>query len=401
VSEEEEDEGGRVPVTPPPLLGFAPDRTATRNKETKKKKGKSKKPPVPRTPPPKKHPPAGGPLGSGTGTARPRAKGTLQLTVCSLFAQPPRDVTWSCRWGSEDSHPVVGSVVELFDAGGTSVVSAFVAANGASKTDATGKVTLKIGSLPDGDYVLRLNPPEGHELRGAMPGPITDPVIRNVQLRPVGPADAFFNDPPKHTRFRVLEIRITITNNVLDKEKVALVQDMRHPEAVAPHGAVAAESESSLVIDWKPDWVQCGFATKLKKKQVDPARPDRTLSPVQFIVLHHNDATTPGSTLDHFSDEVNNKHKTGAHYLVDIDGHVIKMAHETITVRHAGECFWYGLDSYQQSSKHVPELSWNDISIGVEQVNKDSSKYPFELVATVDHERPHTPRKSPHHSADA
>jgi N-acetyl-anhydromuramyl-L-alanine amidase AmpD len=198
----------------------------------------------------------------------------------------------------------------------------------------------------------------------------------------VGPADAFFYDPPKHTRFRILEIRLTIINHALDKAKTELVRDMLHPEAVAAHGAVAVESESSLAIDWKPDWLQCGFATKLKKKHVDPARPERALSPVQFIVLHHNDATTPGSTLDHFSDTVNNTHKTGAHYLVDVDGHVIKMAHETVSTNHAGRCFWYGLDSHHgPSNHHMLEFSWNDISVGIEQVNKDSNKYPIDLVA--------------------
>jgi N-acetyl-anhydromuramyl-L-alanine amidase AmpD len=133
---------------------------------------------------------------------------------------------------------------------------------------------------------------------------------------------------------------------------------------IAAHGAVAAESESSLVIDWKPDCVQCRFTDGLKLKQADPARPEKTLSPVQFIVLHHNDATTPGSTLDFFSDTVNNKDEIGAHYLVDVDGHTIKMAHETIRTNHAGQCYWYGLDSYEGSTTRIGGFEWSDISIG-------------------------------------
>jgi N-acetylmuramoyl-L-alanine amidase len=363
------------------LLAFPTDRVAAKPKKPKKK---PKKDAVERTPPPKKNKPAGGLLGTGTGTARPPVKGTLTLTVSSLFAQGAREPARAvldprrveCRWDSDDSHPVAQALVELFDAQ-HAVVGAFLTDNGAPRTNALGQVKLKIATLRDGTYVLRLNPPEGHELRGALPGPVTDPAVRSAQLRPVGPADAFFNDPRKHTRFRFLEIEVTIAKGALTDAK--LVRDMLHRDAVAAHGAVARESQSRLLIDWRPDWVQCGFTDGLKKPQADPSRPENTLSSVQFIVLHHNNAMTPGSTITHFSDALGNKEKAGAHYLVDVDGHVLKMAHETVSVRHAGPCFWYGLES-SPTSVTEDRFNWNNVSVGIEHVHKDQDAYLSEQV---------------------
>lgn len=351
-------------------------------KPTKPKEPKKRKKGVPREPPPREHPPAGGPLGTGTGTARPKAKGRLTLTVCSLFAQPPEDVAVSCRWGTRDSHPVAGAQIELFDAQ-MAEVPAFGAANGTPKTAENGRVRLKIGGIADGEYVLKLNPPEGHELRGAQTGPITDPAARDAALRPVGPADAFFDRTPKHTRFRFLEIRITIQRGAVIPERTRLGRGMLHKDAIVAHGAAVNESASSLLIDWKPDWVQCGFTHGLKEKQAEPGKPENIFSPVQFIVLHHTGASTPGSTLDYFSDKVHNKEETGAHYLVDVDGHVIKMAHETVKTFHSGKCYWYGLDSSDGSTKSPSHVEWTHISVGIEQVHQGTRDYPSEQVTAT------------------
>jgi N-acetyl-anhydromuramyl-L-alanine amidase AmpD len=252
-----------------------------------------------------------------------------------------------------------------------------------------------MAGLTDGKYVLKLNPPEGHELRGALPGPVTDKAVRNAQLRPVGPGDDFPKDPPGHTRFRFLEIEITLVRGGVKDGECRLGKGMLHqddvPEqsAVAAHGAVARESQTRLLIDWRPDWVRCAFADERKQLQVDPRqtpesdpkRPKKHLSGVQFIILHHTDADTPGSTINHFCDVVNNRSKTAAHYLVDVDGHVIKLANESASVRHAGECYWYGLDSYEGSAMQTAGFNWNDISVGIEQVHKGTDTYASTLVA--------------------
>jgi N-acetyl-anhydromuramyl-L-alanine amidase AmpD len=378
--EDEMDQAGAVP-----FLAFPDGKTKAKPKPSKKTP--SKAPPVPRTPPPKRHKPAGGPLGTGTGTARPPAKGKLRVQVCCLFAtlqENSDEIKTRCRWDKEDQnpHPVEGASFELFDMQ-SNVVEGFLAANGSGKTltvetDKDGKRSLKISNLPDGQYTLRLNPPRGHELRGPMPGPITDDAIRELQLRSVGPADNFPNDPPGHMRFRLLEIAITLRQGVLVAAKI--VKNLRRPGDIAYHGAVVDVKPSFLKIDWKPDWVQCRFTKGVKKNQPDPRDPAKDLSKVQFIVLHHTDGSTPGSAINEFLD-VNNKHKTGAHYMVDIDGHTVKLADETIHVNHTGPCFWYGLES-SPLSVTTGRLDWNNISVGIEQVHK-SGEYPdHQVLAT-------------------
>jgi N-acetyl-anhydromuramyl-L-alanine amidase AmpD len=107
------------------------------------------------------------------------------------------------------------------------------------------------------------------------------------------------------------------------------------------------------------------------------------LSPVHFIVLHHTDANTPGSTIDHFSDKANNKEETGAHYLVDLDGHIIKMAPETVVTFHPGKCYWYGLDSSVVSDDDAMGFKWTDIAVGIEQVHRGTKDYSSEQVAAT------------------
>src|SRR5262249_55477871 len=240
--------------------------------------------------------------------------------------------------------------------------------------------TLKLENLADGDYVLRLNPPAGHELRGAMPGPITDDATREAQLRSVGPGDNFPNDPPAHTRFRILEIAVTVRNGAL--QAASVVKEMRRPGDVAFHGVVVDAKASALKIDWKPDWVQCRFVERVKREQRDPRDPTRNLSRVHFLVLHHSDATTPGSTINEFTvSNENNKDETGAHYVVDVDGHIIKMADEVLRVRHAGPCFWHGVDSSTEAAKKA-DFNWNDFSVGIEHVHKTGDYPDNQVIAT-------------------
>lgn len=361
-----------------PLAAFPGERVAARDNVSKKK---GKKPAVPRKAPPPKNKPAGGGR-TGKGTVRPRSRGKLRLRVRSLFAQPATAAATSCRWDGHDSHPVAGARVELFDAE-MNEVPAF-AVNKGPRTDANGRVTLLVGNLPDGEYVLKLSPPEGHALRPVPAGAIRDEAAREALLRPVGPLDVFLDDPANHTRFRFLEIRIRIKKGVMDGRETRLGKGMLHPDAIVAHGAAVGESESSLQIDWKPDWVRCGFVGGPKRPQRIPNDPradgepeERLLSPMTFIVLHHAEADTPGSVISEFLGSAHGTDPKGVHYLVDVDGHVIKMTHESMRAPHAGKCFWYGLESSPSSEG----FNWADISVGIEQVHKGTKRYPSELVA--------------------
>jgi N-acetyl-anhydromuramyl-L-alanine amidase AmpD len=96
-----------------------------------------------------------------------------------------------------------------------------------------------------------------------------------------------------------------------------------------------------------------------------------------FIILHHTAADTPGSTINGFLDSAITANPKSAHYLVDIDGHVIKTVNESMRTPHAGLCSWYGLET----KVSPPQFNWNDVSVGIEQVHAGTIDYPNELIA--------------------
>jgi len=110
----------------------------------------------------------------------------------------------------------------------------------------------------------------------------------------------------------------------------------------ATHGAAFFQLPATLLVDWKADWVACRYQS---------ARPPKT-SPT-LILLHRTDGPTPGSALDEFIPKVKS-----SHYLVDVDGHVLKLVHEDLVASHAGVSWWDG-------NKGIGPLS-----VGIEIVNK-------------------------------
>jgi N-acetylmuramoyl-L-alanine amidase len=113
-------------------------------------------------------------------------------------------------------------------------------------------------------------------------------------------------------------------------------------------GRVRSVAEDFIEVDWKPDWVRA--------HRVEP-RPPRVVA--NAIVLHRTDAPTIGSTLSKFITK-----QVNAHYVVDVDGHVVKMVSEADEASHAGPgAQWRG------------EKPVNSFSIGIEIVN-GGGKFP-------------------------
>jgi N-acetyl-anhydromuramyl-L-alanine amidase AmpD len=88
---------------------------------------------------------------------------------------------------------------------------------------------------------------------------------------------------------------------------------------------------------------------------------------VTAIVLHRTEQPEIGSTLNSFIDG-----KENAHYLVDVDGHTVKMVFEADEAEHAGPSQWQGV-------KHV-----NRFSIGIEIVNQKGSFPAAQMNAVMD-----------------
>ena len=245
----------------------------------------------------------------------------LDVQVYSLFtvnadaskqsASQPRIAV--ARWGSRTSHPVVDATVEIEGTGLRTIVGRF------------GHAPLNVSSLTSGDYVLSLTPHARNLLRSSG--------------GPVGPDDGNSTDTPGTCRYRPLKIQVSLK---LHESSVTI--DAASPYGGATHGDAVREPPSTLLIDWKPDWVAC----KHKGPRPNKVAPD-------LVLVHRTDGATAGSSLDEFIPSPISK---ASHYLVDVDGYVIKLVHEDIVANHAGESWWAGTAQLKYSS------------VGIEVVNK-------------------------------
>jgi N-acetyl-anhydromuramyl-L-alanine amidase AmpD len=190
-------------------------------------------------------------------------------------------------------------------------------------TNKFGQATLDVSSLETGDYVLALTPDAANLLRSTSD--------------PVGVCDGNKTDAAGTCRYRPLKIQISLTR----KDGVVQLSDAC-PHGGAVHGAAFVELTNKLLIDWKPDWIACKNAGARPKK-VSPS----------IVLLHRTGGGSPGSAIDEFISTAKS-----SHYLVDVDGHVIKLVHEDLVANHAGKSWW---NSLKRLGEH---------SVGIEIVNQ-------------------------------
>jgi len=245
----------------------------------------------------------------------------MTVQVYSLFSV---NNSPQARWGSPTSHPVVNAKVEIEGTGLSATVGRF------------GHAQFDVSSLSSGDYVLALTPHADNLLRSSGD--------------PVAAADGNSTDKPGTCRYRPLKIQVSLK---LNEGSVKL--DIKGPCDGATHGAAFFQLPASVVIDWKPDWVACNSGG---------ARPPKT-SPT-FIILHRTDGATPGSSLDEF---IPSKQHKASHYLLDVDGHLIKLVHEDKVANHGGISWWAG------------KTGLSSISVGIEIVNKSGPFTPQQYDA--------------------
>ena len=79
-----------------------------------------------------------------------------------------------------------------------------------------------------------------------------------------------------------------------------------------------------LEVDWRPDFL------RRSKPSVKPLPKNRNRA-IDMIVVHHTGGPEMGSQLNTFLNK-----KKGAHYVIDIDGHVVRVADDIHQVKHGG-----------------------------------------------------------------
>lgn len=160
-----------------------------------------------------------------------------------------------------------------------------------------------------------------------------------------------------HQEYRPLEIDFTIFNRKIHSAEVH-----GEPEPSRPHHANlfwknVGESWGHIIleVDWKPDFLQRARAS------VKPLPKIRSEN-IDLLVVHHTGGPEMGSQLNTFL----NKAK-GAHFIIDLDGHVVRVADDKYNTKHGGG----GMD------ERVPNWdgrgSINHRAIGIENCHGDEN----------------------------
>lgn len=223
-----------------------------------------------------------------------------------------------------------------------------------------------LGALGPGiEATLRIEPAEGHLSDG-----------------PGGPDIGRTAVPAGRGTYDILWRPIEFTLEV-DADGVVSRCDFTGPQAPerGPHAntllvpAGRGSNIQHIDIDWKPDFLR--RVRSGGNERVRPKEKRITGGQITHIVLHQTggvDAPQPGDIGGAANRFTHPNEVVGIHYIVDVDGHVLKMLHETRATNHASASAWQGTRGI------------NGRSIGIEHVHHESDRsFPdAQMRASVD-----------------
>jgi len=193
-------------------------------------------------------------------------------------------------------------------------------------TDRNGNAFVPVSGVADGDHVLVINPPSTEDS-----GPLVTSGSPLLRQQP-SPAHLV---APAGIDFAYRGTRVAIKLQAQKLVTHPFVADATHTHARVLAGATPTAFE----VDLKPDWV----------RDTDASR--RTI-PLDLVLVHHTGGNSMAGDLGTF--QTTNK---SIHYLMDLDGHVVKMVNDDQVAVHAGRSRWHG------------QLGVSAQSIGIEIVN--------------------------------
>lgn len=242
---------------------------------------------------------------------------------------------------------VISASASLAQAGGGPIYS--------NVTDKKGRVAAPL--LDDGDWTLQLDP----ELAALSRGPATADPAGGHWLEADGaaskptPANKFYE-----AEYQPLKIKITVVAGVVESAEVTapLPKDRPAPAVVFWKGLGERKASQILHVDWKPDFLR-RVAPKLRPKQ-----HARTAT-IDLIMVHQTAGTNIGSALNTFLPPAK---KSGAHFLNDLDGHVVRLADDHCFTQHGGGYAKVRTPEYDGTNV-------NNRSIGIENVHADDSSH--------------------------
>lgn len=240
----------------------------------------------------------------------------------------------------------------------------------------TGETHININGIIN-PFVLRLEPPPV-ALCNEPAGPLLGP--------PGMPKGSYETEEEKveheaaygvmaERRYRPLEVLIYPKKGFIDILPFPRVVDgMTHGRVIR----MPSFDVNSIDIDWKPDWIS---VTPERKRDDAPVHPvgqkeatekaSELLAAGKWaIVIHRTTSNNIGSSLHDFIQNYKNK---GAHYLIDLDGHIVKLIDDRNWMAwHAGP------DAQWQGKQPV-----NAFSIGIEIVNATGSQYTHAQMSSL------------------
>jgi N-acetylmuramoyl-L-alanine amidase len=155
-------------------------------------------------------------------------------------------------------------------------------------------------------------------------------------------------------QFRPFKVTVDTDANgfVVGSAKISLTVVTGSPA----HAGVLSQTPGKLILDWKPDFILSANRKLARGKSNE------------VLVLHHTGGNSIRSAINTFLNPVN---KVTPHYVVDVDGHVVKLAHENDAVNHVGFSFWDG------------NTGINATSVGIEIVHTGNGPFTAEQYDSV------------------
>ncbi len=251
----------------------------------------------------------------------------IRVTVRTDFRWKNEDGTIVFHWGGET---IADATVELLELNSS-------VAHDSTLTDHQGQAVLETSQLPDGNYTVRITP-------------------KNSRNELAGPGIAETDAAPLPARmYHPLEVAVRLLHGSI--ELAIIDSKVRYAglgNRIQPKWPPDTLPTDHLPIDLKPIW--------MKALRADTATR-RTSDKIELFVVHNTGAdsvavATIGPDINTFLPG-----ESEIHYLMDLNGHVIKFMKDHTVANHAGGK-WKGMNS-------------NDMSIGIEIVHKEAGVHEY------------------------
>lgn len=202
-------------------------------------------------------------------------------------------------------------------------------------TDATGTATFDAAALGPGVHRAVASAASVDKQYTGVTGPLVLP-------RPAPKDDKLYRDLD-------IEFFLDGTSSVSGASGGPGAPSMKSPQT---DGGVWRKGPLEILVDWKPVWIRAKFhAPRTGHPNDNP----------NVVVVHRTAGPSMGSAIDLIG---GGTRSISVHYVVDVDGYVLKLVREDEVANHAGDSFWAG------------QVGVNATSVGIECVSADNQDYP-------------------------